>query len=178
MKRSSQARHDNATVEHHLPSVLVPILYLDTSVVGGYYDDEWKDATRELWAQRDAGHWRFATSVITFDEITQAPAEVSGLFQRTFTDPADMLMVTDEMEDLAAEYLAAKVVSPKFTDDARHVAVVSVLRLPHLVSWNFKHLVNVQREAGFNAVNLLQGYPPVRIVTPLQLIYGRATENL
>lgn len=50
--------------------------------------------------------------------------------------------------------------------------------LDFLVSWNFKHLVNVQREAGFNAVNLLQGYPPVRIINPLQLIYGNNTESI
>jgi hypothetical protein len=47
-----------------------------------------------------------------------------------------------------------------------------VHRVNHLVSWNYRHLVNVRREAGFNAVNLLQGYPPVSIVNPKELIYG------
>jgi hypothetical protein len=42
----------------------------------------------------------------------------------------------------------------------------------HLVSWNFKHLVNVRRAAGFNAVNLLQGYAPVSIINPKELIYA------
>ena len=46
------------------------------------------------------------------------------------------------------------------------------------MSWNFKHLVNVQREAGFNAVNLLQGYRSIRIVNPLELIYGNQGQNL
>ena len=155
-----------------------PTLYLDTSVIGGYFDDEWKEATQELWRLRDAGRFHFQTSIIAFDEITQAPDEVRELFHRTFADPPSLLMVTEEMEELAEAYLAASVVSPKYTDDARHVAVVSVLRLDFLVSWNFKHLVNVQREAGFNAVNLLQGYPPVRIINPLQLIYGNTTESV
>ena len=48
-------------------------------------------------------------------------------------------------------------VPQKLADDARHVAISTVNRVSHLVSWNFKHLVNVRREAGFNAVNLLQG---------------------
>lgn len=61
----------------------------------------------------------------------------------------------------------------KFEDDAKHVATCTVHRVNHLVSWNCKHLVNVRREAGFNAVNLLQGYPPVSIVNPKELIYGR-----
>lgn len=156
----------------------VPTLYLDTSVIGGYFDDEWKEATQELWRQMMSGSWKFVTSVITFDETTEAPPDVRDLFQRTFGSAANLLMVDNEMEELARDYIAAKVISPKFHDDARHVAVVSVLRLPCLVSWNFKHLVNVQREAGFNEVNLLQGYPATRIITPLQLIYGNTNENL
>lgn len=40
------------------------------------------------------------------------------------------------------------------------------------MSWNFRHLANVRREAGFNAVNLLQGYAPLSIVNPKELIYG------
>ena len=38
------------------------------------------------------------------------------------------------------------------------------------MSWSFKHLANIKREAGFNAVNLSQGYPQIRILTPLQLL--------
>ena len=37
---------------------------------------------------------------------------------------------------------------------------------------HFRHLINLRREAGFNAVSLLQGYPAVRIVSPLELIHG------
>ena len=46
------------------------------------------------------------------------------------------------------------------------------------MSWNFRHLVNVRRLAGFNAVNLLQGWPPVRIVNPLELIYGNQDQDV
>lgn len=79
---------------------------------------------------------------------------------------------------MAAAYVAQGVVTAKYEDDARHVAVCTVARINLLVSWNFHHLVNVQREAGFNGVNLLQGYPPVRIVNPLELIYGNQDQNL
>lgn len=160
-----------------LASMPVPTLYLDTSVIGGYFDDEWQDATRELWRQMEAGHWRFLSSDVTTQEIQGAPENVRELFGGTFP-PAMLLALTDEMEDLAAAYLGQGVVPPKYKDDAQHVAVCTVTRLDFLVSWNFKHLVNVQREAGFNGVNLLQGYPPVRIVNPLELIYGNQDQNL
>ena len=68
-------------------------------------------------------------------------------------------------------------VSTRFEDDARHVAICTVHRVNHLVSWNFKHLVNVRRSAGFNAVNLLQGYSPVSIVNPKELIYASTDDQ-
>ena len=92
--------------------------------------------------------------------------------------PENVFDVTDEMDQLAAAWLAQGVVTPKYADDARHVAACTVARHDYLVSWNFRHLVNVQRSAGFNAVNLLQGWPPVRIVNPLELIYGNQDQSL
>ncbi len=151
-------------------------LYLDTSTIGGYFDDEWKDATQELWRQMEIGQWRFVTSVVTVEELEQAPPQVRDIFQRSFA-PGDLLEITREIQDLAAAYVAQGVVSQKFQDDAKHVASCTVHGINLLVSWNFKHLVNVRREAGFNGVNLLNGYPAVRIVNPLELIYEPEDQN-
>lgn len=155
----------------------VPSLYLDTSVIGGYFDSEWMADTRELWAQARSGKWKLVTSIIAERELQSAPAEVRRLFEETFCNASDLLAETAEIENLAQEYLNAGVVSRKYADDARHVAIATVQGIRHLVSWNFRHLVNVQREAGFNAVNLLQGYPPISIVNPKELIYGDTDEE-
>ena len=147
----------------------VPSLYLDTSVIGGSFDDEWKVATQELWRQMEAGRSQFLTSAVTADELSTAPGRVRALFADTF--PAEALPgITVESERLAAASMERHILPPRYTDDARHVAVCTVTQLEYLVSWNFKHLVNVEREKGFNAVNLLQGYRPIRIVNPLELI--------
>ncbi|MEO8350881.1 MAG: hypothetical protein ABI680_04065 [Chthoniobacteraceae bacterium] len=53
--------------------MLVPILYLDTSVIGGYFDDDWKDATQELWRQMELGRFRFLSSDVTTQETEDAP---------------------------------------------------------------------------------------------------------
>ena len=132
-----------------------PTLYLDTSVLGGYFDDEFELATRELWRQMEQGRFQFLTSLVTVDELTEAPEQVRELLTNTFA-PQNILDVTDEMEQLAAVYMTQAILTPKYSDDARHVAVCTVARLDYLVSWNFRHLVNVEREKGFNATNLLQ----------------------
>jgi predicted nucleic acid-binding protein len=152
----------------------IQTLYLDTSVIGGYHDSEWMADTRELWAQAKAGQWRLMTSIIAEAELTNAPSNVRELFKETF-DASNILDTSIQIEELAQAYLAAAVVSPKFADDALHVAMATVHRVRFLVSWNFKHLVNVRREDGFNAVNLLQGWPPIRIVSPKEIIYADGT---
>ena len=91
---------------------------------------------------------------------------------------ADMIEVTAEMEHLAAAYMTRAILTPKYSDDARHVAACTVARIDYLVSWNFRHLVNVEREKGFNAINLLHGYSTLRIVNPLELIYGDKEESV
>ena len=155
----------------------VSSLYLDTSVIGGYFDDEWKDPTRELWRQMEAGQFRFLTSGVIIDELAAAPQRVRELFARSFP-PEAILGVTAEMESLAAAYMSHHILTPKYTDDARHVAACTVAQIEYLVSWNFRHLVNVEREKGFNAVNLLQGYRNIRIVNPLELIYGNEKQSI
>ncbi|HCN30727.1 MAG TPA: PIN domain protein [Verrucomicrobiales bacterium] len=155
----------------------IPTLYLDTSVIGGYFDDEWKEATQEMFQRAELGMYQFVASVVTAREIMGAPPEVQAHFASTFTDEAQILELNDEAETLASAYLTAGVVTPKYADDARHIAVATVHALPLVVSWNFKHLANIKREAGFNAVNLLHGYPQIRILTPLQLLNDETDED-
>lgn len=155
----------------------IPTLYLDTLAIGGYFDDEWKEATQELWRQMEAGRWRFVTSVVTVEELEQAPERVRELFESSFQQDG-ILQETTEVEKLSAAYVAHQVVSSKYEDDARHVAACTLAGIGLLVSWNFRHLVNVRREAGFNGVNLLKGHPAIRIVNPLELIYEPEKEDL
>ena len=78
----------------------------------------------------------------------------------------ERLGLSKEAEELRNAYLAAGVLSPKWSDDALHVAHAVVARADVIVSWNFKHLVNPLRIHRFNDVNTMQGYGPVVIMTP------------
>ena len=154
-----------------------PSLYLDTSVIGGYFDPAFMADTRALWRLGEQGQYRFVSSQIVVREIQSAPKRVKELMRANFHEQ-EVLVLTEEAKQLAGIYLAQKIVPAGCADDARHVAICCVARLDYLVSWNFKHLANLRREAGFNAVNLLQGYPPVRIVAPTFLIHGHEEKDL
>lgn len=67
-------------------------------------------------------------------------------------------------------YLRTSVVSARCADDALHVAVATVARADVLVSWNFRHLVNPIRIRAFNGVNTTQGYGPIIIMTPTDIV--------
>ena len=156
----------------------IPTLYLDTSVIGGGFDDEWKDATLELFRLAASGSYRLVTSVVAQREVQAAPSQVQQQFDTLFADSAQVHRLTDEAESLAQGYIAAGVLTSKYLDDARHVAIASVQGIAVIVSWNFRHLANLRRETGFNAVNLLQGYPQVRILSPLELIHENEDEDV
>ncbi len=145
-------------------------LYLDTSVIGGYFDEEFKEATQNLWRDRDLEFYRFVTSPLVDQEIAGAPEHVRNLLSSTFTQN-EILPITLEVRELALAYMKQEVVSVRYADDALHVAIATVHQIKLIVSWNFKHMVNYQRESGFNSVNLLQGYPSIRILSPLELIH-------
>ena len=78
--------------------------------------------------------------------------------------------VSDEMIKLAEKYLELKIVSENYYGDALHIAIATVLCVDLLVSWNFKHIVNLNRIKLFNSVNLREGYGILEIRTPMEVI--------
>jgi predicted nucleic acid-binding protein len=153
-------------------------VYLDNSVLGGYFDAEFEVPTRRLWQMAGAGECRFVASVVTQQEATLAPRDVVRLFARTFPDDSALLELTPRAEELAQAYLTAGVVSARYVDDARHVAIATTHGIGIVVTWNFRHLANYRREAGFNRVNLENGYPAVRIISPLEIVYESQDEEV
>ena len=153
-------------------------LYLDNSVIGGYFDPEFENATRRLWTLAKAGQFRFVVSVVTQQEAALAPPNVIELFARTFPDDSLLLPLSERAEELAQAYIMDGVLTAKYIDDARHVAIATTHGIGIIVSWNFKHLANYQRESDFNRVNSVYGYPAVRIISPSELVYGNEDQNL
>ena len=87
-----------------------------------------------------------------------------------WTPRSSEVRYSNEIEELADAHVNAGVVSVGYRDDAMHVAAATVGGARAVVSWNFGHLVNIKREDGFNSVNILHGYPPIRIISPWEVI--------
>ena len=125
-------------------------IYIDTSVVGGYFDEEFSDATQGLFK-------RFEKNEI--------------IFVVSDSDKFERIQLTEEAIKLAETYISEKVVGKTSLEDCRHIALATINRVDVLASWNFKHIVNLDRIKGYNSVNYRLGYPMIEIRSPKDLLY-------
>jgi hypothetical protein len=144
-------------------------IYIDTSVLGGYFDKEFEIATQKLFGEVRKGEYVVVISNITEGELLNAPERVRTLLNNLQID-YEVLELTDEAVTLALDYLKNNVVGQTSYDDCLHIAIATVEKLDLVVSWNFKHIVNIKRIRGYNGINIKNGYPPIEIRSPKDLI--------
>jgi predicted nucleic acid-binding protein len=144
-------------------------IYIDTSVIGGYFDDEFSIDTRMLFDEIKKGLYKLVISDLTEKELVNAPETVRSLLNDLGIE-IDIVSVTQEAIDLATEYVKEKVVGQTSIDDCIHIATATINKVDLLISWNFKHIVNVQRIRGYNSINLKNGYSTLEIRSPKDLI--------
>lgn len=144
-------------------------VYLDTSVIGGCCDAEFARWSLALVRDIRLGLIVPVISDITESELAAAPPEVQAVYDELEDGVHERVEETPESIELAEKYLAEGILSAKFRDDARHIAVATVHDVDVLVSWNFKHVVHHDKIRRFNAVNVLLGYGPLQVFTPLEV---------
>ena len=148
-------------------------IYIDTSVVGGYFDEEFKDDTLPLFERLDKGEIIFVVSDLLDLELINAPQKVRELLHNYPVGKFDRIELTEEAILLADTYIAEKVVGKTSLEDCRHIAMATIHKVDVLASWNFKHIVNLDKIKGYNSVNLKLGYQMIEIRSPKDLInYG------
>ncbi len=147
--------------------------YIDTSVIGGIFDTEFELETTLLFEKVKLGQIICVYSGLTESELSNAPERVKDFFLSLNNDWKEKIEVTPEAIQLAQTYVSEKVVGETSFDDCIHIAVATLSKVDLLVSWNFKHIVNVYRIRGYNSVNLRLGYPSLNIHSPKEIVgYG------
>lgn len=154
------------------------LLYLETSIFGFYYDrrptnKSKKDAVVKLLHQVKEGRFVAFTSPITIQEIAELEGSLRGKLLKLIKDFNVQVVSIDEaeVEYLFKAYMREKIVPEDYEDDARHVAYATILRIDCLVSLNSQHLANEWSCRQFSAVNLKEGYNPIVIRTPEEVVF-------
>lgn len=152
---------------------MIQRIYIDTSIVGGYFDDEFKEATRMLFQRFENKEIKFVVSELLDLELIKAPLLVRELLFNYPSDYFERVDLTEEAIRLADTYIEEKVVGKTSIEDCRHIAMATIYKVDVLASWNFKHIVNLDRIKGYNSVNLRLGYSMIEIRSPKDLVnYG------
>jgi predicted nucleic acid-binding protein len=144
-------------------------VYVDASVVGGCEDHEFRESSLALWQKFIAGDYRLVLSAHTLRELEGAPEPVLAHLDEV--PEANQIVLPDSFEasELAEAYVRHGVIGAGSHADALHIALATIARVDALVSWNFRHIVNLGRIRLFNAVNLEQGYGILEIRSPSEV---------
>ena len=141
-------------------------IYIDTSVIGGYYDQEFGEATAKFFKKVESGEFVLVVSELLQPELSRAPSHVRDHLAAFAENQIEAVQLSREAIGLANEYVAERVVGATSIADCQHIAIATIARVDVLVSWNFKHIVNLKRIRGYNEVNLKNNYSAIEIRTP------------
>ena len=145
-------------------------IYIDTSVVGGCFDIEFKEWSDKLFEEFKQGEKIAVISDVTLDELSLSRPGVRNHLDTISNSFKEFVLSDKQTEELAECYIKEKAVTRKSYEDALHIAIATINKVDVVVSWNFKHIVNLDRIRKFNAVNLMNGYTMLEIRNPRDIL--------
>ncbi len=154
-----------ATPERHPLRV-----YADTSVFGGCFDREFRKPSLRFFDRVRDREIVLLVSELVDSEIERAPPRVQRLRGSLSGGSVTAIRISGRVRSLSDAYLAAEIVGRRSTEDATHVAAATVAEADAIVSWNFRHIVRLDRIRGYNRINRELGYGELTIVTPERLL--------
>ena len=145
-------------------------VYIDTSVVGGQFDKEFSDDTVPFFNAVTNGQIIIIVSDLLEAELLRAPQHVRDFLAALPSLQIENIRLTQEAAELADQYILAKVVGQTSRADCQHIAMATTAKADVLVSWNFKHIVNLDKIRGYNGINYQLGHNMIEIRTPKEII--------
>ena len=145
-------------------------VYADTSIIGGCYDEEFKIWSNALIHEFVIGKKLIMISDLLLQELEYAPNFVRGVIDNIDESYSIRVNIDSNCIKLAETYITEGALSNKSYSDALHIAVATLNYADVLASWNFKHIVNLDRIRIYNSINLRLGFKNIEIRSPKELI--------
>lgn len=154
---------------------MIKRIYIDTSVFGGYFDKEFSEDTIPFFEKLISDNVEIMVSQTLELELYRAPSFITDFYESL--DNLKNVELTEEVENLALKYIEEKVVGRTSLADCQHIALATINNADVLASWNFKHIVNLERIRGYNSINIREGYKMIEIRTPKEIFnYGSSNK--
>ena len=145
-------------------------VYTDTSVIGGCFDAEFKPWSDALFSEFVLGNKHIILSDLTLQELEFARQEIRDKVKEIPDLHRIAIVISDEAIRLAETYIKEGALTNKSYNDALHIALATLHNSEVLASWNFKHIVNLDRIRLYNSINLRLGYRTIEIRTPREIL--------
>ena len=149
-------------------------IYLDTSVISYLKQDDAPEKTGitlNLWEKFKTNIYNINLSQITIDEMNECPEpKLSFLKEKLLEISYNKLILNDDCFNLAKEIISQKILPHNSIDDSYHIATAIINKCDIIVSWNFKHIVNIKTINGVRTITDLKEYKPINILNPLTLL--------
>ena len=145
-------------------------VYVDTSVVGGCFDDEFKEWSLALFGEFIKGTKIMLVSDLMMRELENARKQVKEKLNDVPEKNKLDIFSDNEVIQLARKYITEGALTKKSYNDAVHIALATINNADVLASWNFKHIVNLNKIRLYNSINIKLGYHWIEIRTPREIL--------
>ena len=98
------------------------------------------------------------TSVISHllqEDVPEKMADTRQLWEMFCSNRYEVYLSTVTLEEL---------------EDCQHIAAAIISECDCIISWNFKHIVNIKTIRGVRAITNLKGHKPIEILNPSVLL--------
>ena len=156
-----------------LPTKMKLSLYLETSVIGAYLDND-DTLRRDLtirWFEHELGQYDVFVSPLVRRELERLEEPYRSSYLNLI-EPFTSLELSDEAAMLADGYVVRGIFYRKYIADALHVALASFNKIDYFVTWNFGYIANVRKQARIRIFNTAAGFFSPTIVTPEFLVHS------
>ena len=149
-------------------------VYLDTSVISHLLQEDVPEKmadTRQLWEMFRTGKYEVYLSTVTLEELEGcSEPKQSQLFDYLGLIDYTLIQIDDNIADIAQQIIEMGILTKKSYDDCQHIGAAVVNDCDCIVSWNFKHIVNIKTIRGVRAITNLKGYRQIEILSPSALL--------
>ncbi len=151
-------------------------VYLDTSVVSYLYQldtPEKMQDTLALWELFKSGTFEVYVSDIVFREIDKCDEEKLDILLKYLKQiEYHTIETNNDIIELAEKFIDFGILREKSFDDCQHIAAAILAGCDVIISWNFKHIVNVKTVKGVKIITTMEGYKDLLIYPPSALLEG------
>lgn len=149
-------------------------VYLDTSVIS-YLEQidspEKMEQTRKVWEILKTGKYEVVISDLVLAEINECIEPKRSILKEYLAQiNYQRVLIIEETEEIANEIINEGILKPKSFDDCLHIASAILNDCNIILSWNFKHMVNVDTINGIRKITFAKRYNNIDIYAPYVLL--------